>query len=96
MDENGKWSVSPSYDLTFSSGPSGEHCTTIMEEGKNPRTDHLLKLAQSASLKKEKAINIIDEVKSAISKWKQFSKQAGVSDSSTAMIEKTLKNVSKN
>lgn len=35
MDEQGKWSVSPAYDLTFSSGPLGEHSTLIMIEYRN-------------------------------------------------------------
>ena len=35
MDENGTWTVSPAYDLTFSTGPGGEHCTTIMGNGRN-------------------------------------------------------------
>lgn len=32
MDEKGIWKVSPAYDLTFSSGPSGEHYSMIMRE----------------------------------------------------------------
>jgi serine/threonine-protein kinase HipA len=27
MEAQGVWSVSPAYDLTFSSGPAGEHST---------------------------------------------------------------------
>ena len=37
MDKDGKWRVLTSlYDLTFSSGPVGQHCTTILGEGKKP------------------------------------------------------------
>ena len=36
MDEYGQWKVSLAYDLTFSSGPAGEHCTTVMGEGRDP------------------------------------------------------------
>src|SRR3990167_1252393 len=61
MDENGVWHVSPSYDLTFSSGPAGEHCTTIMREGKNPTSSHLLKLAEIAGIKKQTALQIRSE-----------------------------------
>src|SRR3989338_6875840 len=60
MDNNGGWKVSPAYDLTFSSGPSGEHSTMVMGEGKNPTKDHLLKLANVGSIKQDKALNIID------------------------------------
>ena len=37
MSAEGMWSVSPAYDLTFSSGPAGEHSTTVMGEGNNIR-----------------------------------------------------------
>lgn len=90
MDEKGTWQVSPAYDLTFSSGPSGEHCSTIMGEGKHPSITHLLKLAAVASLKKQTALQIIEEVKAATSKWKLFATEAGVHASSLKMIQNAL------
>lgn len=95
MDEKGKWQVSPAYDLTFSSGPAGEHCSMIMGEGKNPTLSHLLKLAKIASIKEEGALQIIDEVKQAIAKWSSFSKQTGVSKASHAMVQSALERVAK-
>lgn len=83
-------SVSPAYDLTFSSGPAGEHCTTFMGEGKEPTLFHLLKLADIVGIKKQKALQIIDEVKHAISKWEIFAKNAGTTNSSCAMIKREL------
>ena len=50
MDEGGAWTVSPAYDLTFSAGPGGEHCTTVMGVGRNPGTVELLKLAAIAEI----------------------------------------------
>ena len=47
MDSQGRWKISPAYDLTFSSGPRGEQSTMVMGEGRNPNTIHLLKLAQA-------------------------------------------------
>jgi len=78
------------YDLTFSSGPSGEHCTTIMREGKNPTITHMLKLAEISGIKKIKALQIIDEVKMAVSKWKTFAQDAGVSHNSLKMIQTAI------
>ena len=54
MDETGKWKVSPAYDLTFSSGPGGEHCSTVMGEGQNPGKKHLLELAKTSNIKKKR------------------------------------------
>jgi len=94
MDEKGVWTVSPAYDLTFSAGPGGEHCTTVMGNGRTPGTQELLKLAVIANINKQKAQSIILEVKEAVSKWKQFAKQADVSLQSykniAPLLEKTL------
>ena len=95
MDEKDIWQVSPAYDLTFSSGPSGEHCTTIMREGKNPTITHMVKLAEISGIKKTKALQIIDEVKMAVSKWKIFAEDAGVSHSSLKMIQIAIDRVAK-
>lgn len=90
MDSDGTWRISPAYDLTFSSGPAGEHCTTIMGEGKNPNISHLLKLAEISSIKPKKAAEIIDQVKNAIAKWPQFGKEAEVSKNSSELISKAI------
>lgn len=90
MNIQGEWSVSPAYDLTFSSGPGGEHCTTIMGEGKNPNATHLLKLADIAGIQRLKAMRILDEVSAAVSKWPQFAEEAGVTRRSSQLIQKYL------
>ncbi|WP_256439942.1 type II toxin-antitoxin system HipA family toxin [Candidatus Rhabdochlamydia oedothoracis] len=95
MDEKGVWRVSPAYDLTFSSGPSGEHCSMIMKEGKNPTLSHLLKLAEISNIKKQKALQIIDEVKMAMAKWRNFAKDLGLSSTSFKMVQTALNHVNK-
>jgi serine/threonine-protein kinase HipA len=72
MDEQGNWNVSPAYDLTFSSGPAGEHSTMIMGEGKNPSKAHLLRLADIGNIKKNKTLEIIHQVLAAIEKWGDY------------------------
>ncbi len=96
MDEQGVWRVSPAYDLTFSSGPSGEHCSMIMREGKNPTLSHLLKLAEISNIKEQKALQIIDEVKMAVAKWGSLAKELEVSSHSLKMIQLALNRVTKN
>lgn len=90
MDEKGGWHTSPSYDLTFSSGPVGEHCSLIMGEGKAPSERHLFKLAGSVGLKKESAQFIIQEVKDAVANWKMIAKDSGVSSNSAKLIQKYI------
>lgn len=90
MSSQGTWSVSPAYDLTFSSGPSGEHSTMVMGEGKNPQKEHLLKLATIGNIKKDKALEIIDQVAAAVNKWELFVEKAGVSKLQAKNIKDTL------
>lgn len=93
MDKNGKWRVSPAYDLTFSSGPVGQHCTTILGEGKKPSIAHMLKLAEIVSIKPKTALTIIDEVKAAVSKWNKFADESNVSSRSSKNIEVSLNKI---
>lgn len=86
MDNEGRWKLSPAYDLTFSSGPRGEQSTMVMGEGRNPNTSHLLKLADEAKIKKDRALNIIEATKSSLSKWPSLAKQYGVSDTNIKLI----------
>ena len=95
MDKNGIWSVSPAYDLTFSSGLAGEHTTMIMGEGKNPTKNHLLKLASIGNIKKENALKIIEQVSEATHKWYDFAENAGVSKLQNKNIGEALDRIDK-
>jgi serine/threonine-protein kinase HipA len=90
MDQQGNWTVSPAYDLTFSSGPSGEHSTMIMGEGKSPTKAHLLKLAGMCMIKQDAALEIINQVLAATEKWDIFASEAGASKIQTKNILEAL------
>ena len=96
LNENGIWQVAPAYDLTFSSGPGGEHCSMIMGEGKTLKLTHILKLAEIGGLTKQKALEIIDQVKCSVSRWEFFAKEANVSKSSCSLVKKSLDDLFKN
>lgn len=93
MDNEGRWKLSPAYDLTFSSGPRGEQSTMVMGEGRNPNTSHLLKLADEAKIKKDRAAEIIEATKSTLSKWPILAKQYGVSDTNIKLIQSKISQV---
>jgi serine/threonine-protein kinase HipA len=93
MDQQGNWTVSPAYDLTFSSGPAGEHSTMIMGEGKNPTKKHLLKLAGTVGIKQDKALEIIHQVFAALKKWDDFATKVGVSKLQTKNIGEALSTI---
>ena len=76
LDESGNWQLTPAYDLTFSQGPRGEHSTTYLGEGRNPRVEHLFSLAEKHNIKN--ANDVILEVKSAIDTFKLQMKELNV------------------
>jgi serine/threonine-protein kinase HipA len=96
MDLQGNWTVSPAYDLTFSSGPSGEHSTMIMGEGKSPTKAHLLKLAGTVGITQDKALEIIHQVLAATEKWDTFASAVGVSKLQIKNIGEALRTIRKN
>jgi serine/threonine-protein kinase HipA len=89
MDEKGVWNFSPIYDVTFSSGPTGEHSTMYMGEGKNPTQEHLLLLAKKHGIKNAK--DTILEVVNAVKKWKEFAKIANIKEQTSKSILTTFK-----
>ena len=90
MDEAGAWKLSPAYDLTFSSGPAGEHSTMVLGEGKNPSEEHLKKLGEQASLSQKTILTVLEQTKSALSTWQKKAKEHGVGSSTISQIQKHL------
>jgi serine/threonine-protein kinase HipA len=64
--DNGRWQVSPAYDLVYSDGMGGEHATMIDGEGRNPTTENILSVAKKADLPDRLAKEIMDEVQDVV------------------------------
>ena len=88
LDNKYRWVLSPTYDLTYSFGPGGEHSTLYIGEGQQPRIEHLEKLAQNNGIKRYK--EIIAEVKEAVSQWSQLAQNVGISKAKIKKIEASL------
>jgi len=88
MDKNGQWKLAPSYDLTFSKSSYGFHSTMFAGESQNPTSKHLMKLADHFGLKNAK--EIIEEVKSAVSRWTKIAGELEISKSTIQHIETSL------
>ena len=65
-EHNNQWLFSPAYDLTYSNSIGGEHATTIDGEGKNPAIENILAVAQKNGIKKAKAAEIAEYVRSTV------------------------------
>lgn len=89
----GQWSLSPAYDLTFSSGPGGEHSTTIAGEGSAPSYCHFKKLAENFNLSLKEIDQMIVDVSEATQQWLKFADTAGVSGKRAENIAARLRTV---
>jgi len=85
MNESGKWTLAPAYDLTYSSTQIDEHSTRVCDEGANPGRKQLIELANEFSISKPE--EIIDQVQEAIAQWPAIAKECGVSKVSTRRIQ---------
>ena len=90
MQDDGTWQLSPAYDLTFSTGPNGEHWTSYDGEGKEPRIANLMTVARTASISEKTALAMIDQVKTAVTSFKSLAKKNGVPDKISAPISQQL------
>jgi serine/threonine-protein kinase HipA len=87
-DTTGQWSLSPAYDLTFSSGPGGEHSMTIAGEGRAPTYNHFVKLAIQYDISTKEMESMIAEVADVRECWPEFAQAAGVSEAGIKAISK--------
>jgi len=94
MERDGTWRMAPAYDLTCSSGPGGEHSSSVFGHGKDITRDLLVKLGRKADMKETEVIKVIERTRAAISQWEIFASQYGVSRQSTHRIAAALDEVS--
>lgn len=79
MQRGGEWTLSPAYDLTFSEGPGGEHTMAVLGEARQPRWEHMLRLAATASIAEGDARRIVDEVREALARWPEEARAVDIS-----------------
>lgn len=81
MNSEGKWSLSPAYDVTFAYNPSNfwlkSHQMTINGKKENIELHDVLTLAKNVNVKKPQLI--IEECREAIEKWDNFAEKALIS-----------------
>lgn len=90
MDEDGAWSLSPAYDLTFSYGPGGEHSMTIDGEGKSPSIENILNVGRKAGIKTDDCKKIIEQITKVVSLWPEYANKYNISRETTHNIDKKM------
>jgi len=89
-DTTGEWSLTPAYDLLFTTGPGGEHTMTVAGEGRSPGLPHMRRLAEEAGVSYKEFSSIVGHVRAAVSRWSDHAERAGVTKTSAEDIAKSL------
>ena len=93
MNREGKWQISPAYDVNFSFSPGGTW-TSVHQSSINGKFDHftrndLLGLGKKFGIKK--ARHILEEVITAVSQWSEIAKDTGIPLREIEAINKSLR-----
>ena len=90
MGSNGKWKLSPAYDVTYSHNPAGKW-TNQHQMSVNGKRDHFTKeelIYTGKSISINKPEEIINDVIAAVDKWPEYAKEAGVKKKASLDIRK--------
>lgn len=90
MGRDGRWRLSPAYDVTPSDGPGGEHNLTVAGEGRAPGPDHIAKVAADAGIPAATAKDIIGRVIDASSSWSARAEGIDIGEAEISAIARTI------
>ena len=90
MDKQGSWSISPAYDITYANGKgyTKEHQLSLKGQTSDFERKMLVDFAVEQSIRKQDALNVIDEVQEVLS---TFSKRARELEVNSENIERIAK-----
>ena len=90
MDKNGKWRLSPAYDMGFSYNPDGgwtsQHQMSINGKFDGITRNDLLEIAKRNNIKE--AAEIIDQISTAASGWDSIARECDVPGEMIMTIKK--------
>ena len=92
LKQDGKWELSPAYDLCYSYDPDNvwvsQHTLSINGKHKGINTSDLMTIANANNIKKGE--RTIEEVKETVCNWPKYADKVMVSSELTDSITKTL------
>ena len=92
MGKNGKWRLSPAYDITYAFDPNNDwmrrHQMSVNGKLSDIGRDDLMRFARKEEIKN--AADIIDTTVSVASEWKEYAKMSDVPDRTAEAVGKVL------
>jgi len=91
MSRQGRWSLSPAYDVTYSHNPAGRwthrHQMTINGKRDDFEYEDLMQVGRSIGVSQPG--NIVAEITDVVANWPRYAARAGVADDRAAVIAAT-------
>ncbi len=95
MDQAGQWSLAPAFDVTYSYNPAGNwtdrHQMTLNGKRDGFTLADFRAGARVAMMKRGRAETIIEEVRAAVEKWREFAAAADVGKKWRKQIQQNLR-----
>ncbi|MFO7813313.1 MAG: type II toxin-antitoxin system HipA family toxin, partial [Pelovirga sp.] len=95
MDREGRWSLAPAFDVTYSFQPQGrwtsQHQMTLNGKREGFTLEDFRACAEAVTMKRGRAVAILEEVHRAVSRWPQYAEEAGVALDWRDKIARTLR-----
>jgi serine/threonine-protein kinase HipA len=93
MDREGKWRLSPAYDVIYAYNPTGNwtsrHQMSVNGKWEHISREDLLQLASVAGIKRPRAGTMLDRVLEAVRQWPDIAEEVGVINDQIQQIQKT-------
>lgn len=89
MDQQGKWTLSPAYDLTYARVKNG-HQMSIHNKNQNFNKDDLISLGKSVDIKPHKTLQIIEDVELSAKRFLDFAEEIALSMDFAQGIERNF------
>jgi len=90
MDRQGKWSLSPAYDLTFAYNPNNkwisEHQMLINNKSSRITDNDMIQSGIQMGLTREYCVSVVEEIRQVVNNWYEYAMKAGISDSRSEEI----------
>ena len=95
MDRSGQWALSPAYDLTYAYNPSGDwtcdHQMSLAGRRNGFECEDILRFADSAGVKRRRALELLDEVGASVQNWGSHAEAAGVEPRVAGLIGRAFR-----
>jgi serine/threonine-protein kinase HipA len=93
MQPDGRWDLSPAYDVVFSEGMNGWHSMAVAGEAEKPTEADMLTVGEECGVEQGPAKEILTQVRAAVGRWERFARQTDVSRQRTRKIGKVIAGV---